>query len=217
MSDASVRIEISCADFHTAAPPVLVDVEENVASKMEKITSLQLPRITLPKMSSEMLWNKEAIKVTWVPENALFLKNAYRANMRTCIGWRGNGQRTLWLDQYVSTPTPSYYIQYFQKDSHLIYLQIFGGERQAKLAGAARSSCHGTSAVTAATQRCRLFHSDSLQMPPGQEAKINTSSNVAQWLACNKKNYISATLWGSLNRPFNSTNRQTETASLFLH
>lgn len=47
-------------------------------------------------------------------------------------------------------------------------------ERHDKLAGTARSSSDGTNAATAVTQRCQLFHSDSLQMPPGQEAKINT-------------------------------------------
>lgn len=73
------------------------------------------------------------------------------------------------------------------ENSHLIYLHIFGGERQVELAGTARSSRCGTNTATAVAQRCRSFHSDSLQMPPGQEAKINTISNVAQWLACNKK------------------------------
>ncbi len=64
------------------------------------------------------------------------------------------------------------------KDSHLLLLQISSGERHEKLAGTARSSSDGTDTAPAVTQRHQLFHSDSLQMPPGRQAKINTVCSV---------------------------------------
>lgn len=54
-------------------------------------------------------------------------------------------------------PPPFVHITYFQKDSHLIYLQIFSGERQAKLAQTQRQlrlRDVGCSTVTAC--KCHL-------------------------------------------------------------
>lgn len=64
------------------------------------------------------------------------------------------------------------------RNPKLIHLQIFSGEKRDKLASTAQSSLAGANAVAAVTQRCQLFYSDSLQMPPGQEAKINTICSV---------------------------------------
>lgn len=69
------------------------------------------------------------------------------------------------------------------------------------------SSSDDTDAVAAVTQRCGLLNSDSLRMPPGREAKINTICSVA---GVQREHYSSAMLWECLNRLFNCTNRQIE-------
>lgn len=149
---------------------------------MDRLASLQLSRIALPEMSSEALWNKKAIKVTWVPQNALYIIYIHRGNTQTWISWR-KLTRALRLGQYQSDLTHSYHILpqrfIFTMQLHkpyMIHLQIFSGDRRTWLTGSGSlrgSSSDGSSTVAAVTQRCQLFCSDSLQMPPGPEAKIN--------------------------------------------
>lgn len=143
------------------------DAEEDEARMVAGIISLRLPRIALPEMSSEALWNKKAIKVTWVPENALSFRKACREKHANMNRRRGNGQRTLWSNRYASALTRSYYI--LPKKVHT-WVTCKSSVVRDTIDQQTTRLC----SATAVTQTRRLFHSDSLQMPPGQEAKINT-------------------------------------------
>lgn len=103
----------------------------------------------------------------------------------------GNGQRTLWLGQYgaalysFSSHTSRkihIYPPVCCRTSQIIidsFTNIQWWETDVINWQARRgSSSDGTNTAAAVTQWCRLFYSDSLQMPPGREAKINTICSV---------------------------------------
>lgn len=105
---------------------------------------------------------------------------------------RGNGRSTLWSNQYASALTRSYYIL-----PKMIHTCV---------------TCKSSVVRDAIDQQARLCSATAvtqtrLQMPPGQEAKINTTCSGAGMLY---EHIFLQPLRGSLNRPFNSTNRQTE-------
>lgn len=94
---------------------LLVDPEQDV----DRFTSLRLLRITLREMSSDALQDRKKKKKHQgnmnLSKSSASFQSTHRTNMRTWIGWRGNGQRTLCLCQYASAFAHPYHIH---RDSH---------------------------------------------------------------------------------------------------
>lgn len=148
---------------------------------MDKLTSLRLSRITLPEMSSEALWNIKAIKVTWVPQNALCIlwertqsQHAYMDHLQR--KWTKNIMTgSIWIRSHSFLWHTSRFTStlLFCRRTSQILIDSFTNIEWWETAVMNWQAQRGHPQMAAMTQRCRLFCSDSLQMPPGREAKIN--------------------------------------------
>lgn len=153
--------------LQTATPPVLVDSEEDVALNDGLIN---FP----PAFKNHITWDEhgDSVKQKGHKGNVSLSKSTrhplrmHRANICTWMGWRGNGQRTLWPGQYVyafllHTSRFTIWIYYIYTislchvelhKSLLIHLQILGGGRRDELAGRASSDGSCDSEMSAVPQ-----------------------------------------------------------------